>query len=518
MILGDSPNTPQSPGSRATLDDLFRRAAARRPDALALIDPPDRETITGDPPRRLSYAQADRMVSAIAGRLRRLDLPTDAVIGIQLPNVIESVLTLLGALRAGMIAAPLPLLWRQADCASALVRLGAKTLIVCGRVGATDHGELARHVAAEAFTIRHVGGFGRNLPDGVVPLDDLYAIETPDPLPVIERSGNPAAHVAAITWDVTADGLIPVGRNHAELLAGGMASVLESQWAQDGVILSSMPAHSFAGLALTVSQWLFTGGTLVLHHGFDPELFAAQCREFACDLAVLPGPVLGPLAEIGFLDPFEDLKAVLAVWRAPERLTGAAPWHNPQTPLVDILVFGETAIVPARRSLDGRPAAIPLGVVTAPRSTTGGIPIAEIRRSEQGTILLRGGMVPHHPYPLHAERGGAPHLRIAPDGFVDSGYGCGVDPATRQMTVTGAPPGIVSVGGYRFRLRDLQDLVAGLDGAATLTALPDAFAGHRLAGSAADPATLRQALAARGVNPLLIRAFRDRPVSPAASA
>ena len=49
-------------------------------------------------------------ISAIASRLRRLGLHTDAIVGIQLPNTVESVLTLLGVLRAGMIAAPLPLL------------------------------------------------------------------------------------------------------------------------------------------------------------------------------------------------------------------------------------------------------------------------------------------------------------------------------------------------------------------------------------------------------------------------
>ena len=53
------------------------------------------------------------MISAIAARLRALGLHTDAVVGVQLPNTVESVLTILGVLRAGMIAAPLPLLWRR---------------------------------------------------------------------------------------------------------------------------------------------------------------------------------------------------------------------------------------------------------------------------------------------------------------------------------------------------------------------------------------------------------------------
>ena len=87
MILGTiigEPNTqPQQGGSRVTIDEIFRRVAQRRPEALALADAPNRKTFTDGAPRRLTFAQADRMVSAIAGRLRHMQLPTDAIVGIQ---------------------------------------------------------------------------------------------------------------------------------------------------------------------------------------------------------------------------------------------------------------------------------------------------------------------------------------------------------------------------------------------------------------------------------------------------
>jgi len=140
MILGAPFGSAATGGQsgRVTLDDLFRRALARHPGALALVDAPDRESFTDHAPRRLTYAEADRMISAIAGRLRRMGLPTDAIVGMQLPNTVEHVLTLLGVLRAGMIAAPIPLLWRRADAITALSRLGAKVLVASGRVGEVD--------------------------------------------------------------------------------------------------------------------------------------------------------------------------------------------------------------------------------------------------------------------------------------------------------------------------------------------------------------------------------------------
>src|SRR5947209_18898335 len=148
------------PAVKATLDDLFRRAAATRPDALALIDPPDRSSFTDGTARRLTYAQADRAISALAARLRGFGLPTDSVVALQLPNTVESVIALLAVLRAGLIAAPLPLLWRHADAAAALSRVAARALIGCQRIADTVHGDLAMHIALETVTSPVLVGFG----------------------------------------------------------------------------------------------------------------------------------------------------------------------------------------------------------------------------------------------------------------------------------------------------------------------------------------------------------------------
>jgi non-ribosomal peptide synthetase component E (peptide arylation enzyme) len=97
VILVDAHGRPCTPriGGRATLDDLFKRAAGRRPDAMALLDAPDRERVSDGVPRALTYRQADRVVSAIAGRLRRMGLHTDAIVPIQMASTVENVLTIL---------------------------------------------------------------------------------------------------------------------------------------------------------------------------------------------------------------------------------------------------------------------------------------------------------------------------------------------------------------------------------------------------------------------------------------
>jgi hypothetical protein len=48
-----------------TLDALFQRVLSRKPDTIALIDPLNKSRITGGLPKRLTYAQADRAISAL---------------------------------------------------------------------------------------------------------------------------------------------------------------------------------------------------------------------------------------------------------------------------------------------------------------------------------------------------------------------------------------------------------------------------------------------------------------------
>ena len=493
------------------LDDLFRRALERHPDATALTDPPNRESFTDGAPRRLTWAEADRAITAIAARLTGLGLPADAIVALQLPNTVESVIALLGVLRASMIAAPLPLLWRQAEATEALGRIGARAILTCRRVGPIDHGDIAMHVAAETFSVRFVCAFGDGALDGVVALDDVFEA-APGAMPAPARVGDPAAHVAIVTFDVLADGIVPVARNHDELIAGGVAVALEGRVGRDTTILGALTTSSFAGLATTIVPWLMSGGTLTLHQPFDPSVLAAQCADGGM-IAVLPGPLAARLAEAGLIG---GVRSVIAIWRAPERLVGAEPWTGPGG-LIDVLPFGEIGLVAARRDAGGKPSAIALGPITAPRGKAGAPVILDIARSAAGTLALAGTMVPRRPFPPGAERSDHPHLKAGADGFVDTGYACRLDLAG-LINIDAPPPGTVTVGGYRFVLKELQDYLAHIAEGSTVAALPDAIAGQRLAGVAADREAIRATLAALGANPLVVAAFRERRGDRASAA
>jgi non-ribosomal peptide synthetase component E (peptide arylation enzyme) len=504
MILA-TPSSHLPTGAGVTLDHLFRYAAMARADDIALIDPPNRATFTTGAPRALTYREADRAVTAIAARLRGLGLTTDNIVAMQLPNTVEGVLALLGVLRAGLVASPLPLLWRRADCAAAVTMVGARALIATARIGATDHGELAMYTAADAFTVGHVGLFGGG-DDGVVPLDDVFGENAPDFTP-LDRGKEAARDLAAVTWDVDPAGLLPVARSHVELMMAGFAIMLVGRFAAKTTILASLCLGSLAGIATTLATWLLARGTLVLHHPFDPAVMRDQILDHRCSLVILPGGLAVRCAEAGmFRDSAVD--KVMAVWRTPERLAACLSWPASSPALMDVTVFGETGLFAAMRDADGKYADIRPGV--PPRSPDTQAPVLiEAARTLAGTLALRGPMVPLRPYPGAVANADRRHDGDA-YGFVDTGYPCRFAPGSGTLVVTGPPSGIVSVGGYRFVLAKLQEAVSRIEPGAMIAAFPDGLTGQRIAGNAAGREVLQDVLAQLGHSPLVVDAFRQR--------
>jgi hypothetical protein len=341
MILDNQTNVADN---EPTLDHLFRRAGVRHPDRLALADPPNRASFTEGAPRRLSYAQADRAISALAARLRGFGLQTDTVVGLHLANTVELVIAVLGVLRAGMIAAPLPLLWRRTEIVAALGQAGAKTIITAARIGPHAHAETAMQTAAELFPIRYVGAFGADPPDGAIPLDAIFETAA-DFIQPVKRRSPAAAHVATITFDMTTCGVIPVPRSHADLIASGAATFRAAGLSAGAPLLSTIPPSSFAGIATAMVPWLEAGGTLHLHHGFDPDTFASQCSGLDSAGVVLPGPAVAALQAAGVL---ERAGAVIALWRAPAGRMTAPAWQG-KAVLVDVAATGEAGLAIARR-------------------------------------------------------------------------------------------------------------------------------------------------------------------------
>ena len=425
VILGDPARTDAAIatgiGGRATLDDLFRRAATRRPDALALIDPPNRDALHRRPPRRLTYAQADRMISAIAGRLRRIGLRTDAIVGLQIRQHRRK------RARAARRAA------RRADRDAAAAVVAARR----GGGGAQPR----RRQRADRERARRRGRSCRRSRCRSRPRPSRSASSAASArnaarrrdrarrslrrrdarsLPAAEARARdrpgPGAHLAVITWDVVA-GRRGAGRAQPcradRRRARGRCSKASIE--QDAVILSTLTMSSFAGLASALVPWLMVGGTLALHHPFDAAVLrgAAQRHELRHHHPARvrwwrrsPRP--------GIWSPATASSAWSASGARPNgcrarRLAQGRARDDRRTGVRrDRLDRGA-----ARRRTD-RPAEIPFGLLPAPRGTKGAVIVGEVQRGANGTVALRGPMVPHGAFPPGAERTQFPHVKITP--------------------------------------------------------------------------------------------------------
>ena len=330
-------------------------------------------------------------------------------------------------------------------------------------------------------------------------------------------AGNPAAHVAVVTWDVAADGLVPVARNHAELIAGGLAALLEGGIAQDAAILSAIPLGSFAGLALDRDA-------VAARRRHAGAASCLRCRTFrrAMPRRTTATPSCcrarrwRALAEAGLLGA-DDCRTCSRSGARRSGSPAARRWQRRGR-------AGRRAGLRRDRPARGAPrrrrqagadsAAASSRAARRSRRGHGGRDRAHRRRHARAARPDGAARTPSRPAPSAASaasQGGRGRLRR---------YRLSLPARPRQparSTVTGPPAGIVSVGGYRFGSATSRRWWRTPIGDATIAALPDALLGHRLAGSAPDrAATCARHLQARGVNPLIADAFRDRAAGDAA--
>ena len=98
-----------------TIDDLFRACVAQVPQQLALVDAPNREKFAAGRPRDLTFAEVDGFVDRLAATLYAAGVRKDDVVLVQLPNIVEIVITYLACIRLGAIVSPIMLAYGARD-------------------------------------------------------------------------------------------------------------------------------------------------------------------------------------------------------------------------------------------------------------------------------------------------------------------------------------------------------------------------------------------------------------------
>jgi acyl-CoA synthetase (AMP-forming)/AMP-acid ligase II len=453
-----------------TAEGLLRRRAAQRPGAIALVDPPNRQTLDFTRPRSFTYAQADEAVDALAAFFIELGLEPGDRIVVQLPNFTETPLALLAAWRAGLTVAAIPMLWRAMEIAKVCDEVQPKALLGIAEFASESPAESLRDIAATRLSVRFVLGFGNHLPDGVASLDEAIGAAAAARDPV-----SPRAHdgPALITFTARARvPFVPILRREDELLAQGAMTVLSLGLDKSDVILNPYPCTGPIGFALGLSPWLIGGAALVQHHPFDYGAFVQQILATGATVTALPAAILAELVTDGVLNnPQCRLKRIGRVWSVPEMSAAASPPVHADKHGFDLYPLGDLASLVLRRETATIPALLPLGGVHLAEDSNGAM-LAETKLGGDGEILLRGPVVPHG-------KSGGP-AAMDSDGFVATGLR-GRDESDNRLRLS-RDPELIYHGGFTIAAAELDGLYQAFPGFldAASFVLSDPIVGDRI--------------------------------------
>lgn len=304
-----------------TIDDLFSRVVARSPDRLALADAPNRADFTTGSPRRLTYAQTDAAVSAIAGQMAARGVGKDDVVAAQLPNIVESVLVLLACARLGAIYSPLLPQFDENELRPMLANLRPRLFITISRFKKRD-------LSLAPIRLCEGGDCAVVVLDR---LEDSGAWWTPTSrteaaLAAARARGSAQADdVFTVCWTSGTEGE-PKGamRTHNNWRWTGQIMIDSAGMQPDDVILNTRPLVNMAAIGGSVMPWIIGGGTLILHSPLDVELVVNQVRDEGVNVTFMPPAFFVSLLQDDALRARADLSSLRVMGTGSASIPGWA--------------------------------------------------------------------------------------------------------------------------------------------------------------------------------------------------
>jgi cyclohexanecarboxylate-CoA ligase len=305
-----------------TVDTLFRRAVAARGDAEALADAPNREALVGTSPRRMTYAQVDAAVDAMAHAFAQLGVARGDVVATQLPNVVEGVIAFLACARMGAILSPVAMAYRGHELRQILPSVTPRIYLTVGAFHGCDHAAMALDLRKAGVTDAQVVSLGAWAPKGADALDRLVASGPGTPFPT--PADLEASEALTLCWTSGTEAM-PKGvpRHHDHWVINGEALVEAAGLKAGDTILNPFPLINIAAIGGMVMPWLVCQGRLIQHHPFDLPIFLGQMQDEGVAYTVAPPAVLNMLLQNEALLAATDLSRLRCLGSGSAPL---APW------------------------------------------------------------------------------------------------------------------------------------------------------------------------------------------------
>ena len=244
---------------RVNVGDTLTRTAARRPDAIALVQDE----------RRLTYAQFDVEVNRLAHALQARGYTRGDALALASGNSIEFLLVYYACAKLGLVCVPVNLGWRADEVAYVLGHAGVRGIVVESQlveaiapaIEATPAivdvvvapGTGARPAGFPAPNWITLEGLTRGVPSGPVEV----VVGDRDPLTYLYTSGTTAFPKGVVG-------------NHTAIYLESMAMALEAEFRPDDRFVAVLPMFHTAQLNCFCTPVILRGATLYIERGFDP--------------------------------------------------------------------------------------------------------------------------------------------------------------------------------------------------------------------------------------------------------
>ena len=283
--------TAQGLWGKQTLHALLAEQAAAHPHSLAVADQPNREELTGDTPRRLSFSELDSASDTLAAALLAQGIGPDSKVMAQLPNISELVVCYYALSKLGAIISPVPVQYGSHELHSLATALAPDALISIPRFRDQPLAELA----ATALPGVPVLIFGREL------TVDAHNIEPADLEKLADlrsQLADDANRIITVCWTSGTTGT-PKGvpRSHNMWMATARTSANAGDYRQGEKLLNPFPLVNMAAVGGFLYASAMLGCALVLHHPLDPALFLAQMQQEKINFTIAPPALLNQLAK-----------------------------------------------------------------------------------------------------------------------------------------------------------------------------------------------------------------------------
>lgn len=271
-----------------TLSEIFQDALDASYDRLALIDPPNRESLVAGPIKRLTFSEVDQAADRIASWMHSGGLRQGDIALVQMPNTVEIVLMYLAAARLGIILSPIAVQYGQFEIDHIQSVIKPKAYLAFRQFRGEVFGSSLAEALAEDCRILLWG-------------DEDFNIDTaPEPSAAylsyaagLKQSPN---DVFTICWTSGTTGRSKgVPRSHNQWLASALACEDSVNLPEGSIYLNPFPFINMAAIGGFLYFWLKNRGTMVLHHPFDGPVFLSQLQNEKAVYTIAPPALLNQI-------------------------------------------------------------------------------------------------------------------------------------------------------------------------------------------------------------------------------